>query len=65
MKRFCFRFDVDTENRIKNGVPKLLGLAERLSKAGRAFVLEETSYEAILNNFLEAYKKTIAGQIGA
>ena len=28
MQRFCFRFDVDGENCIRNGVPKLLALGE-------------------------------------
>ncbi|MBN1941106.1 MAG: polysaccharide deacetylase family protein, partial [Candidatus Diapherotrites archaeon] len=30
MKRFCFRFDVDSENCIRNGVPRLLGLGREL-----------------------------------
>jgi len=35
------------------------GLAKRLSAAGREFVAEEISYEAIVNNFLGAYDRMV------
>ncbi len=37
-RRFCFRFDVDNENCIRNGVPRLLGLGKELGAQFTFFV---------------------------